>query len=78
MRRKRVDWDEELRKTERIRMRGFGFTAAGFILAFFWLLGARQIQKGISFMPMLFSIIMAACGVFLFFIIMYKKNSKKD
>lgn len=78
MRRKRVDWDEELKKSERIRRKGFGFTAAGFILAIFWLLGARQMQKGLSFLPMLFSIIMAACGVFLFLIMIHKKNSKKD
>ena len=31
--RRRVDWDEEIRKTERIRRRGFFISALGFVVA---------------------------------------------
>lgn len=73
MRRKKIDWDEELKKTERIRIKGFRYTAAGFALALFWLLGARHMQREISFAPMLLSIFLVILGVFLFILVLRKK-----
>jgi hypothetical protein len=72
--RRRIDWNEELKKTEKIRMKGFRYTAAGLILALFWLIGARQIQKEISFTPMLFSLFLVVSGVLLFALIMRRKK----
>jgi len=73
VRRKKIDWDEELKKTERIRIKGFRYTAAGFALALFWLLGARHMQREISFAPMLLSIFLVILGVFLFILVLRKK-----
>ena len=33
MRRRRVDWDEEIRKTDRIRRRGFALSALSLVVA---------------------------------------------
>lgn len=55
-------------------MKGFRYTAAGLILALFWLIGARQIQKEISFTPMLFSLFLVVSGVLLFALIMRRKK----
>ena len=40
--RRRVDWDEEIRKTERIRRRGFFISALGFGVAVIFILGANR------------------------------------
>ena len=45
-RRRRVDWDEELRKTERIRRRGLFISALGFGVAVIFIFGAGQMSKG--------------------------------
>jgi len=74
VRRKRIDWDEELKKTERIRIKGFRYTAAGFALALFWLLGARHMQREISFAPMLFSVFLVIFGALLFIFILRRKK----
>jgi thiosulfate reductase cytochrome b subunit len=74
VKRKRIDWDEELKKTERIRVKGFRYTAAGFALALFWLLGARYIQREISFAPMLLSVFLVIVGVLLFILVLRRKK----
>lgn len=45
-RRKRVDWDEEVRKTERIRRRGLFISALGFGVAAIFVLGANHMTDG--------------------------------
>ena len=49
MRRKRVDWDEELRKTEAIRRRGFRISAMGFVLGMAFLVGATRFNGELPF-----------------------------
>ncbi|NLL37271.1 MAG: hypothetical protein GX256_07105 [Fretibacterium sp.] len=41
-RRRRVDWDEELRKTERIRKKGFFISGLSFAVAMVVLIGASR------------------------------------
>jgi len=49
-RRRRVDWDEELRKTERIRRRGLFVSALSFCAAMALIAGASHLNKsGIEF-----------------------------
>lgn len=43
--RRRVDWDEELRKTERIRRRGLFISALGFGVAVIFIFGAGRLNK---------------------------------
>ncbi|MDR2178921.1 MAG: hypothetical protein LBP21_01305 [Synergistaceae bacterium] len=42
--RRRVDWDEELRKTERIRRRGLFVSALGFGVAAVFIMGAGRMS----------------------------------
>ena len=49
MRRKRVDWEKEMRKTEEIRMRGFKISILGFAVAVLFLFGASRINNDASF-----------------------------
>jgi len=42
--RQRVDWDEEIRKTERIRRRGFFISALGFGVALVFILGTNRLN----------------------------------
>lgn len=74
MRRKRIDWEEELKKTEKIRMKGFKYTLSSFILALFWVLGARQIQREFSFAPLLLTVFFVAAGTVLFGIVARRKR----
>ncbi|MDR3231429.1 MAG: hypothetical protein LBT65_08305 [Synergistaceae bacterium] len=49
-RRRRIDWDEELRKTERIRRKGLFVSALSFCLAMSFIAGAGRLSKsGIEF-----------------------------
>jgi hypothetical protein len=45
-RRRRVDWDEELRKTERIRRKGFFISLLSFSVAIVVVMGAGRMNKG--------------------------------
>ena len=74
MRRKRVDWDEELRKSEKIRRRGFFYTLGGFALALFWILGARQMQRNYSFGPLVVLFIFVAAGTLLFTVLSRRRK----
>lgn len=44
-RRRRVDWDEELRRTERIRRRGLFISALGFGVAVIVIFGASRLNR---------------------------------
>ena len=74
MRRKRVDWDEELRKSEKIRRRGFFYTLGGFALALFWILGARQMQRNYSFGPLVVLFFFVAAGTLLFTVLSRRRK----
>ena len=39
MRRRKVNWDEEIKKSEEIRRKGLRLTLVTFLMALFWLLG---------------------------------------
>jgi hypothetical protein len=45
-RRRRVDWDEELRKTERIRRKGLFMSALSFGVAMVFVFGASRMNEG--------------------------------
>jgi phosphotransferase system glucose/maltose/N-acetylglucosamine-specific IIC component len=46
--RKRIDWEKEMQKTEDIRMRGFRTSVFGFVIAVMFLLGASRVNKDAS------------------------------
>lgn len=45
MKRRRVDWDEELRKTEQIRRRGFFISGLSFGVAAIFIFGASRMSE---------------------------------
>jgi len=51
--RKRVDWEKEMQKTEAIRMRGFRISILGFAVAALFILGAYRMNtnEGASVLP---------------------------
>ena len=77
MKRKRVDWDEELKKSEKIRRRGFFYTLGGFSLALFWILGARQMQRHFAFGPLVILLFFVAAGTFLFTMVARRRKNKE-
>lgn len=56
--RKRIDWDEEMRKTEEIRSRGFRTSVLSFFVAIMFMVGANRLNEEFSIYPYL---IMGAC-----------------
>ena len=56
--RKRVDWEKEMQKTEEIRMRGFRISLLGFAVASLFLFGVSRINRDSS---MLSYVIMIGC-----------------
>ena len=66
MKRRRVDWGEEVRKTERIRRKGFFLSAISFAFALALIAGARSMSdSGIQISR---KVIIAACFCAAFFI----------
>jgi len=61
----RVDWDEELRKTERIRRKGLFISALGFGVAMLFILGTGGLKSGIELSRKL---IFALCFILSMFI----------
>jgi hypothetical protein len=51
MKRKRIDWEKEIKKTEEIRMRGFRTSILGFIVAVLFLFGASRVNADASLIP---------------------------
>jgi len=63
----RVDWDEELRKTERIRRKGLFISVLGFAVAVVFILGAGGLSSGEIGVSRKF--IFALCVLFTTFIV---------
>ena len=71
MRRKRIDWDEEIRKTEQVRWKGLRFSIASFALAAFWIFGVgRMGRKSLSMGPLTLVLLFVAAGTLLFIMLM--------
>lgn len=73
-RRRRVDWDEEIRKTDRIRRRGLGLSALSFAVAVAVIFGAGRMGGFDVALPR--KVVAIAClilGVFLFRIVLKRR-----
>ena len=64
--RHRVDWDEEIRKTERIRRKGLFISALGFGVAVLFIFGTNRM--GVGLVDVSRKIIFAMCFVLSMFI----------
>lgn len=75
MRRKRVDWDEEIKKTEQIRWKGVRFSIASFALATFWIFGVGRMGKKAPFLgPLVLTLLFVAAGTLLFIMLLRRKQ----
>ena len=75
MRRRRVDWDEELRKTERIQRRGLGLSALSLVVALAVIFGAGRMGGVDIALPR--KVLAIAClilGVFLFRVVLRSRE----
>ncbi len=75
MRRRRVDWDEEIRKTDRIRRRGLTLSALSFAVALAVIFGARRMGGVEVALPR--KVVAIAClilGVSLFRIVLRRRE----
>ena len=64
--RRRVDWDEEIRKTEGIRRKGFFISALGFGMAALFIFGANR--AGVGFVEVSRKFIFALCFLLSMFV----------
>lgn len=80
MRKRKVDWQKEIEKTERIRRRGFGYTVAGFGLAMFWMFGAKHMGGDLPVGPIILSFIFIAAGMLVLFLVFarHRRRKKRD
>jgi Ca2+/Na+ antiporter len=77
MKRKRVDWEKEMRKTEEIRMRGFKISILGFAVAVLFLFGASRINNDTSFVS---HAIMTGCliAATIVLVFTFRRSAKKS
>jgi len=74
-RRKRIDWDEELKQTERIRWKGVRLSIASFCLAAFWIFGVgRMGRKDISTGQLVLVLLFLGAAMLLFIFIMRRRQ----
>ncbi|MCL2009945.1 MAG: hypothetical protein FWG71_05295 [Synergistaceae bacterium] len=64
--RRRVDWDEEIRKTERIRRKGLFISALGFGVAALFIFGTNR--AGVGFTDVARKFIFALCFLLTMFL----------
>ena len=74
MRRKKIDWDEEIKKSEQIRWKGLRFSIASFALAVFWIFGVGRMEKEISIVPLAALIFFVGAGTLLFIMLMRRRR----
>ena len=75
MRRRRVDWDEEIRKTDRIRRRGFALSALSLVVALGVIFGVgRMGGVDVSVPRKVVAIACLVLGVFLFRVVLRRRE----
>ncbi|GHV36743.1 hypothetical protein FACS1894187_11900 [Synergistales bacterium] len=76
MRRRRVDWDEEIRKTERIRHKGFFISAMSFAFAMALIAGARSMGDGGIQISRKIIVAACLCAAFFIFRVTWKRRER--
>ena len=75
MRRRRVDWDEEIRKTDRIRRRGFALSALSLVVALGVIFGVgRMGGVDVSVPRKVVAIACLVLGIFLFRVVLRRRE----
>jgi uncharacterized membrane protein len=74
MRRRKVNWDEEIKKSEEIRRKGLRLTLVTFLMALFWLFGMGHMHKEWSWGSALWVILFLMGGALLIFCVAGKRK----
>jgi hypothetical protein len=77
MRRRRIDWDEEIRKTEQIRRKGLKNTALGCIMSFLLLVGVRRMHPKLLQAGGMLSFLLVAVATVLLIVILFRRSGRK-
>ena len=79
MRRKRIDWDEEIRQTEQIRWKGLRISIASFAMAALWIFGVgRMGVRGVSLSRMMFMLFLVGAGTVLVALLMRRRRRRRE
>lgn len=76
-RRRRVDWEEERRRTERSQMKGLRYSALSFLMAFFFLLMTKTFYRDYPLKTPLIVLGALLFGTFAMLFVQFRKSKRK-
>ena len=77
MRRRRINWDEEVQKSERIRMKGLRSTIVGSLMSFLLLVAARKVNPSWSPGTGILSFLLIAIAIVLAITLFFRHSRRK-
>ncbi len=77
MRRRRINWDEEVQKSERIRMKGLRSTIVGCLMSFLLLVAARKVNPSWSPGTGILSFLLIAIAIVLAITLFFRHSRRK-
>ena len=77
MRRRRINWDEEVQKSERIRMKGLRSTIVGSLMSFLLLVAARKVNPSWSPGTGILSFLLIAIAIVLAITLFFRLSRRK-
>ena len=77
MRRRRINWDEEVQKSERIRMKGMKSTMVGSLMSFLLLVAARKVNPSWSPGTGILSFLLIAIAIVLAITLFFRHSRRK-
>lgn len=77
MRRRRINWDEEVQKSERIRMKGMKSTMVGSLMSFLLLVAARKVNPSWSPGTGMLSFLLIAIAIVLAITLFFRHSRRK-
>ena len=77
MRRRRINWDEEVQKSERIRMKGLRSTIVGCLMSFLLLVAARKVNPSWSPGTGILSFLLIAIAIVLAITLFFRLSRRK-
>ncbi len=77
MRRRRINWDEEMQKSERIRMKGMQSTMVGCLMSFLFLVAVRKANPSWSPGTGILSFLLIAIAIVLTITLFFRHSRRK-
>lgn len=73
-RRRRIDWEEERRRTEKSRMKGLRYSTLSFLMAFFFLMMTKTFHREYSLNAPMIVLGALFVGNLVLFFLFYRRN----